>query len=219
MNRLLFEKTGDAVYLSHLDLMRIFQRAFRRADIMIWHSQGFSPRAYVSIALPLSVGASSVCEILDFEVEDGSVELSSLPEKLNRTMPEGVRVLRAYTSDRKIRHLKYLQAEVRLEYDRGVPEAAQRELGALFCREQVFVHKRTKRGETELDIRPLIRSLCIRRASAQELVLECVVSAMEPALNPQLLVTAIETHLPELTPDFSSVHRVEVYDAEMEVFR
>ena len=59
MNRLLFEKTGDAVYLSHLDLMRVFQRAFKRADIMIWHSQGFSPRAYVSIALPLSVGASS----------------------------------------------------------------------------------------------------------------------------------------------------------------
>ena len=44
MNRLLFEKTGDAVYISHLDLMRIFQRAFKRADIMIWHSQGFSPR-------------------------------------------------------------------------------------------------------------------------------------------------------------------------------
>ena len=44
MNRLLFEKTGDAVYLSHLDLMRVFQRAFKRADIMIWHSQGFSAR-------------------------------------------------------------------------------------------------------------------------------------------------------------------------------
>ena len=56
MNRLLFEKRGDAVYLSHLDLMRVFQRAFKRADILIWHSQGFSPRAYVSIALPLPVG-------------------------------------------------------------------------------------------------------------------------------------------------------------------
>ena len=100
MNRLLFEKTGDAVYISHLDLMRIFQRAFRRADIMIWHSQGFSPRAYVSIAMPLSVGASSRCEILDFEVEDGSVDLATLPEKLNRTMPEGVRVRKAYESDR-----------------------------------------------------------------------------------------------------------------------
>ena len=61
MNRLLFEKTGDAVYISHLDLMRIFQRAFKRADIMIWHSQGFSPRAYVSIALPLPVGPHQCC--------------------------------------------------------------------------------------------------------------------------------------------------------------
>ena len=43
MNRLLFEKTGDAVYLSHLDLMRVFQRSFKRADIMIWHSAGLQP--------------------------------------------------------------------------------------------------------------------------------------------------------------------------------
>ena len=64
------------LYLSHLDLMRVFQRAFKRADIMIWHSQGFSPRAYVSIALPLPVGSESVCEILDFEIQDGSVAVS-----------------------------------------------------------------------------------------------------------------------------------------------
>ena len=209
MNRLLFEKTGDAVYISHLDLMRIFQRAFRRADIMIWHSQGFSPRAYVSIAMPLSVGASSRCEILDFEVEDGSVDLATLPEKLNRTMPEGVRVRKAYESDRKIKHLKYLQAAVRLEYDNGVPEGAEAEIAALFAGEHVVVHKRTKRGETDLDIRPLIT----------QLELECVVTAMDPALNPQLLATAIETHLPAMKPDFSVVHRVEVFDAEMQPFR
>ena len=217
MNRLLFEKTGDAVYISHLDLMRIFQRAFRRADIMIWHSQGFSPRAYVSIALPLPVGSESVCEILDFEVEDGSVDLATLPEKLNRTMPEGVRVRKAYESDRKIKHLKYLQAAVRLEYDNGVPEGA--EAAALFAGEHVIVHKRTKRGETDLDIRPLITRLELRRVSEQELELECVVTAMDPALNPQLLATAIETHLPAMKPDFSVVHRVEVFDAEMQPFR
>ena len=111
MNRLLFEKTGDAVYLSHLDLMRVFQRAFKRADIMIWHSQGFSPRAYVSIALPLSVGVESGCEILDFEIQDGSVDLQRLPELLNRTLPAEIRVLRAYESAVKIRHLVRLRAE------------------------------------------------------------------------------------------------------------
>ena len=219
MNRLLFEKAGEAVYISHLDLMRIFQRAFRRADIMIWHSQGFSPRAYVSIAMPLSVGASSECEILDFEVEDGSVDLATLPEKLNRTLPAGVRVLKAYESDRKIKHLKYLQAAVRLEYDDGIPDGAQEAIAALFCREHVVVHKRTKRGETDLDILPLIERLALCRVSAQELELRCTVTAMDPALNPQLLVTAIETHLPQYAPDFSTVHRIEVLDADGNIFR
>lgn len=219
MNRLLFEKTGEAVYISHLDLMRIFQRAFRRADIMIWHSQGFSPRAYVSIAMPLSVGASSRCEILDFEVEDGSVDLRTLPQKLNRTLPAGVRVLQAYESDRKIKHLKYLRAAVRLEYDGGVPDGAQAAIAALFSEEHVLVHKRTKRGETDLDIRPLIEALELCRVSAQELELRCTVTALDPALNPQLLVTAIETHLPRYAPDFSTVHREEVLDADGNVFR
>lgn len=219
MNRLLFEKTGDAVYLSHLDLMRIFQRAFKRADIMIWHSQGFSPRAYVSIALPLSVGASSRCEILDFDVEDGTVDLATLPEKLNRTLPEGVRVLNAYSSERKIKHLAQLQAQIVLEYDKGVPADAQQTLAALFSRPSIVIHKRTKRGEADVDIRPMLLSMQLRRLSAQELALDVTVQAQNPGLNPQLLVTAIETHLPQLAPDFSVVRRLEVLDAEGNIFR
>lgn len=219
MNRLLFEKTGDAVYLSHLDLMRIFQRAFKRADIMIWHSQGFSPRAYVSIALPLSVGASSRCEILDFDVEDGTVDLATLPEKLNRTLPEGVRVLQAYSSELKIKHLAQLQAQVVLEYDKGVPADAQQTLTALFSRPSIVIHKRTKRGEADVDIRPMLLSMQLRRLSAQELALDVTVQAQNPGLNPQLLVTAIETHLPQLAPDFSVVRRLEVLDAEGNIFR
>lgn len=219
MNRLLFEKTGDAVYLSHLDLMRIFQRAFKRADIMIWHSQGFSPRAYVSIALPLSVGASSRCEILDFDVEDSTVDLATLPEKLNRTMPEGVRVLQAYSSERKIKHLAQLQAQIILEYDKGVPADAQQTLAALFSRPSIVIHKRTKRGEADVDIRPMLLSMQLRRLSAQELALDVTVQAQNPGLNPQLLVTAIETHLPQLAPDFSVVRRLEVLDAEGNIFR
>lgn len=218
-SRFLFEKTGDAVYISHLDLMRIFQRAFRRADMMIWHSQGFSPRAYVSIALPMSVGASSACEILDFEIEDGEANLAGLAEKLNAVLPEGVRVRKAYESDRKRKDLTRLHATVTLEYDRGVPEHAQEALGALFGCEALVIHKKTKRGETDLDLRPMIYAMEIRQLSAQELVLDTIVSAQNPGLNPQLLVTAIEIHRPELTPDFTRVHRIEVLDDNGQPFR
>ena len=219
MNRLLFSKTGDAVYLSHLDLMRIFQRAFKRADILIWHSQGFSPRAYVSIALPLSVGTESQCEILDFEIEDGSADLGALPERLNSTMPAGIRVLRAYESTRKFKELTYLQSRTVLEYDSGVPDGADDAIRALFARETIPVMKFSKNGEKEVDIKPAVSTVTVSALSAQELQIDCVASAQNPGLNPQLLVQAISRYLPELAPDFFRICRVEVFDAQMQIFR
>ena len=68
MPRLLFEKTGTAVWISHLDLMRLFQRAFKRAGFPLTHTQVYNPRPSVSIALPLSVGIESQCELLDFDL-------------------------------------------------------------------------------------------------------------------------------------------------------
>ena len=78
MLRLLFEKTGNAVWMSHLDLMRVFQRAFKRAGLSLTHTQGFNPRPSVSIALPLSVGVESVCELLDFELNGETVSVDDI---------------------------------------------------------------------------------------------------------------------------------------------
>ena len=97
MHRIRFEKTGRAVWMSHLDLMRLMQRAFRRAGVVLHHSQGFTPHAYVSMLLPLSVGMESVCELMEYEL-DG--ELAVTPEALNAVLPEGVRVLEVYESTR-----------------------------------------------------------------------------------------------------------------------
>lgn len=55
--------------MSHLDLMRLMQRAFRRAGVVLHHSQGFTPHAYVSMLLPLSVGMESVCELMEYELD------------------------------------------------------------------------------------------------------------------------------------------------------
>jgi radical SAM-linked protein len=219
MNRLLFEKTGDAVYLSHLDLMRVFQRAFRRADILIWHSQGYSPRAYVSIALPLPVGTESVCEILDFEVEDGTVEMEKLPGLLNRTLPKGIRVLKAYESTRKTKYLTRLRAEVTLEYDGGIPQDARERIAELFSRPSVTVEKHGKKGPTEADIRPMLFELEIAEKSRQELLMTVLAAAQNPCLNPQLLVTAIETYLPAFKPDFARIRRMEIFADDGNVFR
>ena len=93
--RIQFIKTDRARYISHLDLMRTFQRAFLRADLHVRHTEGFNPHAYVSIALPLSVGFSSQCEILEFGLPEGE-DRSQVPERLTRALPEGITVTRCY---------------------------------------------------------------------------------------------------------------------------
>ena len=93
MPRLLFSKTGDSVWFSHLDLMRVFQRAFKRAGLPLCHSQGFNPRPSVSIALPLSVGVESLCELLDFDLEGEMPAMEEIQNRLNDALVTGVRVL------------------------------------------------------------------------------------------------------------------------------
>ena len=119
-----------------------------------------------------------------------------------------------------MKHLTYLQSEVTLEYDGGVPDGAEAALAALFARDEILVEKRSKKGGmADVDLKPLLRSLTIRKMSAQELTLDVVASAQNPGMNPQLLVAAIARHLPALRPDFARIRRVEIFDEQMEVFR
>ena len=215
MPRLLFEKTGDSVWISHLDLMRVFQRAFRRAGLSLKHSQGFTPRAIVSIALPLSVGVESQCELLDYELLEGE----ATAQCLNEVLPDGIRVLEIIENGRKIKDLAGLRALVTFIYDNGVPNHAAERLNALFERESLVISKHGKRGDTQTDILPMLYEKQIKQTNPTCLEMEVVVSAQNPALNPQLLLTAVEVYEPELMPDYSTVKRLEIYDTEGSVFR
>ena len=104
MPRLLFEKKGNAIWISHLDLMRVFQRSFKRAGLPLTHTQGFNPRPSVSIALPLSVGIESSCELLDFDLDGEPIPEEEIKRRLNEKLVEGVRVLDVYTGGQKIKY-------------------------------------------------------------------------------------------------------------------
>jgi radical SAM-linked protein len=122
--------------------MRLFQRAFKRAGLKLTHTQGFNPRPSVSIALPLSVGVESYCELLDFDLEE-SVDSALLPQLLNDKLVAGVQVLKAYDHGAKIRDLAYLQCKVALQYDAGIPLGAHEAIKNLFASEQVIVANQT----------------------------------------------------------------------------
>ena len=216
--RLLFIKENQASYISHLDLMRTFQRVFPRGGLELKHSQGFHPHPLISIVLPLPVGQSSDCELLDFEVEQ-DIDGSGVAELLNTGLPAGLRVRECYRVERPARDLAFLRARLEFDYDNGVPEGALDKLRELFARREVLVEKRTKHKDlTQINVVPLIRG--VEWCEAEKLVTaEVVVAAQNPGLNPALLANAVSAYLPELTPDFARVRRLELYDGAMKIFR
>ncbi len=217
--RLRFEKTGRAVWISHLDLMHTMQRAFSRAGYELKYSEGFNPHPQISIALPLSVGVESCCEIMDFRLK-GDADIKLLPERLTAVMPEGIRVTDCYEPETKFAALKYLQIEGCFEYD-GRPAAEMASaLNDFYSRsaDPIVITKKTKRGVGESDIRPAIRELRFE-AGEEGVRLFGVISAQEPTLNPALLADALRQRRPELAPDFARFIRIENYLENMEVFR
>lgn len=219
MHRLLFEKVGNGVYISHLDLMRLFQRAFKRGGLKLKHTQGFSPRALVSIALPLSLGTESVCEILDYELDGQEISHEEIVERLNATMPSGIRVLQSYESNYKIKNLTKLRCSITLEYDNGIPENAVEQIGGLFRQDSVLVEKKGKNGPVQQDIIPMMSDFSLVGKNEKELVVQVTVCAQNPTLNPQQIVSAIELYLPDCRPDFSVIRREETLFPDGTVFR
>lgn len=218
MPRALFEKVGSARFISHLDLMRLFQRAFKRAGLPLTHTQGFNPRPSVSIALPLSLGAESHCELLDFDLES-PVPLEDIRNRLNAALIDGIRVREVYDNGAKIKYLALLQSRLTLEYDGGIPAGAEAAIGQLFAREALVLEKKNRNGVTQQDIIPMIRNLEISRISEGELRLDVLHCCQNPSLNPMQLGAAIEKYLPELAPDYIRVCREEIYTEDKTVFR
>ncbi len=215
--RLRFSKTGKAIYISHLDLMRTMQRSFARAELRFKYSEGFNPHPQMSVLLPLGVGCASVCELMDFTLTE-DVPPEEIVSRLSRALPEGLTPLDCYAPERKVKELKFLRISGVFEYGSRPAEPMCAGLTEYFGREAIVITKRTKRGEGESDIRPAIREISFA-AGENAVTLSAVISAQEPTLNPDNLTAALRQLAPELAPDFAKFRREETYDADMTVFR
>ena len=219
MPRLLFEKVGRAVWISHLDLMRLFQRTFKRAGLKLKHTQGFNPRPSVSIALPLSVGVESACELLDFDLEGESVPNDQICRLLNNALVEGVSVKSVYDGGKKIGTLSLLQCQIIMEYENAIADHACDQIDALFKKECLVLPKKTKSGIQDQDIIPMIRHISTRQIDAHTIIIDALICCQNPSLNPAQITAAIAKYLPDLTPDFVRICRREIYNTNREIFR
>ena len=218
MHRVAFTKADTAKFISHLDLMRTFQRSFLRANIAIKHTEGFNPHAFVSIPLPLSVGFSSSCEVLECQVLN--TPLDEVPARLNAALPAGITVQRCYEAARPVKELNYVNYIVTMEYEAGAPFGAESAIRELLARDTLVMEKRSKKaksGKVEVDLIPLIH-----RATVEErrdtITLDLILRAQNPGLNPELVVAAIRQHCPDAAPDFVSFHRRSVLDEGLQIW-
>ena len=219
-DRLLFAKEGRACYISHLDLMRTFQRAFLRADIPIKHTEGFHPHPFISIALPLSLGFSSACEILEFGLLEGTPR-QEVPARLNAVLPEGVRVLECYEGTRPMRELQAIRFQIQVDFTGDVPGLCQA-WGELLGRESWIVEKPSKKaksGSVSVDIPTLVKEYCFTDLTENGVTLLATLSAQNPGLNPSVMVKTFTDACPQFPPEFVRYRRLEIVDGDGNIFR
>lgn len=150
-----FEKSGRAVFISHLDLVRTMQRAVKRSGLPVWYTQGFNPRIYLNFPLALSLGVVGKREYMDFAVTE-EVDLESAKEVLDRSMPEGLKILGI---DKPVHENKEIAfAEYIIKFTGGTSgEEMRSELEKMMSAETIEVDKHSKsKGTIKIDIKPHI---------------------------------------------------------------
>ena len=222
--RIAFQKTGNAKFISHLDLDRTMKTALTRAGIKAEHTHGFNPRPYLVFSLPSSVGTESLCEFLDVNVAEGS-DISGFRERLNANLPDDIAVTDVYRPAADFKCIK--DAEYRLTVVSPLMDGDMCERINELFRSPVFVEKRTKKTESgfmDYDIQPYIRSLVCSLSNPGEAVITTVVSAENATyINPEYIIKAICKYLSvDLTDPENSVYnivRTAIYGQNGEIFR
>ena len=219
--RIKFRKTGIMKFIGHLDVMRYFQKAIRRADVEICYSGGFSPHQIMSFAAPLGVGITSNGEYVDIEVHSTSTTAEML-ERLNAVMAEGFEIAEyKLLPDTAANAMSSVAAaDYTLTFRPGYePEEESAEewfkkLTAFFDQPQVMVLKKTKKGEKEMDLKPLIYDLGVIAGNdaAQAQLFMKISTGSASNIKPELLLDAYYEALgKERSPFAFMVQREEVY--------
>ena len=214
--RLRFSKTGKAKYISHLDLMSTMQRALLRAGVELDYSQGYNPHPYMSVALPLPVGCGSVCELMDIGTVSRYIP-DVLAGNISAALPQGLQVLEIYKPERKFSGIVWLELKGAFYYDKGMPPDAVERLTERYKAHSIIIQKRTKSGVSDIDIAASIHDVVL--TDNGELTIIARVSAQNPTISPENLLSALDGENNTLRPDFALFTRTEIFDANMTIFR
>lgn len=217
--RIKFRKYGVMRFIGHLDVMRYFQKAMRRADIPIAFTSGYSPHMIMSFAQPLGIGITSDGEYLDIELTK-AVASDEAVRRLNQVMVEGIDVVSfvQISEDKKdsgmtivaaaAYEISLLRSSKSMYETLPVPEEWSTGLTAFLGQDNLTVLKKTKRSEREVNIRPMIYQMEITDSRIRMFL----AAGSEENLKPDLVMDTFLKNMgfePEKHP--YHVHRLDLY--------
>ncbi len=209
--RIQFSKHGVMKFIGHLDIMRYFQKAMRRAGIDIAYSGGFSPHQIMSFAAPLGVGMESDGEYMDIEVHSHQ-GASAMQEALNAVMADGIRILsvRALPDKTPNAMASVAAAGYLVRFRDGyVPDFLNKDTLMRFCeKSRIPFLKKTKKGEHMLDLKPSVYELNFDQGAVYMLV----DASSSGNIKPGAVMEALYREYGEELPQFAlEITRLETY--------
>ncbi|MFZ5969537.1 MAG: TIGR03936 family radical SAM-associated protein [Bacillota bacterium] len=219
--RVKFTKTELMKFISHLDLLRLMERAMRRADIPLAFSQGFNPHPKISFATATAIGLSSEGEYMDIEVEE-QIDLEEVKDKMNRNLPAGIRILQCKLVPVKIDALMatvdystYItKIELSQEHnDKDHQKCLQDFLEQREILIQKISKKKNKQESKEVDIRPWIFDFQLLNEEKNVLIYKMTLATGSRGnLKPEMLIEKFCEFVPlSIKSDKTRIHRLDLY--------
>ena len=207
--RVFFSKTGRAKYISHLDLSGVMQRAIRKTKLPVWYTEGYNPRMYTQFMLPLSLGQEGLREAMDFRLLDENIPHEQVTERINGALPLDIRIIETTAPIRRNTDIASAEYEITAEIDR--------EKFLKFTQsEKIITEKKTKKGITEIDLKPHILSLDV--SDEREQITVRLPAGNDFNINPQLLLDTFKRQCDEEIPK-QRIVRTKIFCSDGSEFR
>ncbi|MBR2100856.1 MAG: TIGR03936 family radical SAM-associated protein [Eubacterium sp.] len=217
--RLRFSKTDTAKYISHLDINRAFQRAFSRAKINLWYTEGFNPHPYMSFSLPLSLGVESLCENVDIRITE-DISFDEIKNRMNAALPLGIRIVDVYSDFMDANEIAYSDYVYKFEFADN--ELALERLKAVFEQEEILALKKGKKGKKrilkETDIKQFIDKYNLSIRDDQIVLNIRLLAGIDKNLNPSLLFDTL-IRLIDMDFDYKSISRIRLLTKDLKEYK
>ncbi len=216
--RMSFTKTGMAKFISHLDTVRCFTRAIKRAGIPIWFTEGYNPRAFMAFTMPLSLGFESLCETADFRLME-EMDFQEVTDRLNVALPPDIRVKEIALPVFDPAEIRY--ADYEITFNNADDEFISHAEGVLSA-DKILVMKKGKKGtkkvEKEVDIKEHIIKYSLENIGNKVKLNVLLSSGPSMNINPMLLIGAI-TKGTSVDEQDTDILKINSYTTNMEIFK